>query len=133
MKEQTISYPTSVLAKEKGYFEWSPRRFNKTEILQGIEKIENTPCIKYTLSQREVPMDKTQVFVYTQSIIQKWIRDIHDVQIEIRWNFKRTYFFTYIKEYNKSTYYSNLKLNETLYETYEDCLEAALLYALEKI
>jgi hypothetical protein len=110
MQEQLILFETAKLAKKKGF---------KVEgyYLEDIEKYTED-----TLNY-ELP---------TQSLLQKWLREQHKINAiseplldgkEIVYQFK-VYSFSIKKRKNFGDFY---------YKTYEDCLEAALLQALNLI
>lgn len=111
MEEQLISFATSKLAKEKGFNEYHKQNSCK----KGIEKVHLT----------------------YQSLLQKWLRDKHNIHIYIK---------PYIDEELNQILYedfiikfenNDLDFNEfssfTFEHTYEESLEIALLTALNTI
>ena len=65
----------------------------------------------------------------TQSLLHKWLREEHSIIVEVNFNFNNKYSFR-IYYYDDAWYCS--KSNE-FFETYENCLEKALLEALNYI
>ena len=107
MEIELISFETAKLAKEKG--------FNYKKNLWNIDKdsFDNLP---------------------SQSLLQKWLRDIHKIQISID-NTAITNVFTYnytIKWFNHRLHFKSNDL-EIRYDTYESSVEKSLQEALKLI
>lgn len=117
MKDQLISFNTAKLAKEKG-FNWIN---------------DNTICGGYNGKKCE----KNIVFTPTQSLLQKWLREVHMLHIDVYsqsnvfWRFNIWHLAnkhsitdnsTHIRDYNKTPYIS-----------YEGALEDGLLEGLKLI
>lgn len=101
MKEELISFKTAVLAKEEGFsFRSEPYRYNKEGELTLLEGI-NVP---------------------TQSLLQRWLREVHDIDIFITEGFHN------ISKYKVYTNPSWGYFEE--YSTYEEALEKGLYEAL---
>jgi len=116
MKEQLISFKTAKLAKEKGF---------------------NEPCSMWyeghTLSPSEKPgynsEDPTEYAAPTQSLLQKWLREKHNIDI-----------YTYVERSLGGKYYKGHCHNEVNWwstdvtrSTYEELLEELLKMALATI
>jgi len=73
MKEQLIKFETSVLAKQKG-FDIDCELFYITK---------DRPPMGYNLSAKESLSDNPQynkyILVPTQSLLQKWLREVHNI------------------------------------------------------
>ena len=86
MEEKIISFECAKLAKEKGFDErvWDYYSNSNTELIRGI--LDNG-MIKYN-------KDPDYLGVYsapTQSLLQKWLREEHNLHIVMRVEFKDTY------------------------------------------
>jgi len=154
MKEQLISFETAKLAKEKGFFYKTPKYYpteNPHSIHKDVEGVgilgtlhEDTLYQKYTKIHEESGLLEYQIATMisapTQSILQKWLRDSHAINVESNYlpnieKFRCLYkpmhiqgaHFKNPKEYEKNVgkYYSTLNHN-----TYEKALEEGLKEAL---
>lgn len=125
MQEQLISLETAKLAKEKGFLWDCENEYN----FNGTLRFDRNPPMyisKYfcndSLSYFSAP---------TQSFLQKWLREVHDIHIKV---------LVYEDEGIKSfecTIYSKLVeeevYDEKTYPTYEEALEQALIESLKVI
>ena len=111
-EEEMISLETAILAKEKGF-------------------VYNTSPNYYSTRVHDMAMavnleDDKHFPAPPQSMLQKWLREVHNIYIEIHLTDDITAEFGYrIIEINKCTTYC-----DTSYTTYELCLEKALFTAL---
>lgn len=132
MTEQLISFNTAKLAKEKG-FNW-PTLFYYFENYNAgldyilvddiltqfgnIEGVEDHNRSSYYCNRYSVP---------TQSHLQKWIREVHTIHIEISsYNDNDKIIYEYwIKDFRKD---ADVKVIDGMknYNTYEEALEAGL-------
>ncbi len=121
MKEQLISFKLAKLAKEKGFIlddELDQYRYNKEGILIQWNELDsiNAP---------------------TQSLLQKWIREIHNIFIStdvFNQNFTNKLFYCYnIRILNKDGKVVIFKFSANSYNSYEKVLEEALEEALKLI
>ncbi len=125
MKDQLISFETAKLAKEKGFSLWCHHRYSYRENKLG--NLEMSPFVKGM-----VKPDPNQIFAPTQSLLQKWIREIHKLDIEIECYWKDE------KEVD-TLYVPWVKCNATedeeaeFFNIYEEALESALKEALNLI
>lgn len=106
MKEQLISVKTLYLAYEKGLFA-TPLTDEKIEII--------TP---------------------TQSLLQKWLREKHKINIDIRTEYKRqTYYHidVVVKSVNDFGAETKSIFEEFNFKTYEEALEKGLQESLKLI
>lgn len=129
MQEQLISFETAKLAKEKGFNQLFVYFYNKES-----EKSSN-----YELNDVNPPQyqntDNISFGAVTQSLLQKWLRDIHNIHIYINVDFF-TNEISYIWEifYFNKNYKSVLKNSDYVkYRTYEDALEQCLKESLKLI
>ncbi len=107
MKEQLISFETAVLAREKGFREFSAD-------FDYMNRYKNSSQV-----------DK---WLPTQSFLQKWLRDIHGIHVNCIFSNRidiRGYFYGVIESKDAE--------NNHVYTHYEDALEAGLVEALKLI
>jgi len=122
MTDQLISFETAILAKEKGFNEPCYDTFMGDASIKNISYHFNEPAYNTELL-------KCSYSAPTQSLLQRWLREIHKIHIVINYNIvNKTYLFCIL----------NLKQDEILseqylYFTYEETLEKALQEALEFI
>ena len=125
MEEQLISFETAKLAKEKRFHEPCLYYFS----LEGDEKefIEDGYYFKSLGENGRLTLRPTQ------SLLQKWLREVHDIDISIRLN---QFGYGYMYAIN------NIKSCENIIElkggpnykwTYEEALEIALKQSLKSI
>ncbi len=121
MQEKLIDFETAKLAKEKGFDNESNIYYNETgELLNDIyfSSLQPTKLCKYF----DVP---------TQSLLQKWLREVHNIEVEtnrIRYSNSKEYVFDVRS--------NNVQLKSPLtktFNTYEEALEMGLQEALKLI
>lgn len=117
MQEQLITFETAKLAKEKGFKQcYYPCYADDEEI--------------HTVSYFQQFFEKERYYAPTQSLLQKWLREEHNFDIQI-------FCFNYLD--NGKFYVFNIFQARELddisveYNTYEDALEDALFTALKII
>lgn len=112
MEEQLISFETAKLAKEKG-FDIHCRFYYDEEMLNVYEN-EDFPYNSWGGS----------LFAPTQSLLQKWLREIHNIDIVLDHAVSTGWYYrVYFKNMNWST----------PFKKYEEALEQGLLEALKLI
>jgi len=120
MKEQLISLKTAKLAKEKGfYIPWLKNHFNISENKQHGMEVEGGELYEYT--------DNNHVGLSAQSLLQKWLRDIHNIQIWFSdW---------YLNEYGIKVTINGITQHQSVkpFNSYEEALEKALYEGLKLI
>lgn len=131
MKEQLVSFETAKLAKELG-FNWKVRTYYGHAC---------NPHIAYDKEDYSIPVDfnsndyKGLISAPTQSLLNKWIRDVHKHYIDIRicsihsHNYGK---YSVCNVFDISTGSDNLLLCIT-HKTYEKALEHGLYCALNLI
>ena len=135
MKEQLVTFKTAIIAKEKGFDEPCGDFFEINK--QG--KIKNSSHGLAIIKRNNI---KLLVSIPTQSLLQKWLRDVHDIHILVIPDKKTDYnngklFFNCTVKVNSKDYDYDLiiryqsKIAE--YNIYELALEAVLLEALKWI
>lgn len=133
MEEQLISFETAKLAKEKG-FNIPTRNFyadlswNSKEVYSAIEVGYN----EFTNSMEKEHGFGDIILIPTQSLLQKWLREIHEIEVNPAQNFTKGG----IKmQYNISIEsYKYNHLGKYIYgNTYEEVLEVGLQEGLKLI
>ena len=115
MKEQLISFETAKLAKEKGFDEMCDNHYCYSPSGDSSIFMDDLRNSEHSNNELTAP---------TQSLLQKWLRDIHNIHIQVcSWK---------TASYNivfKGTH----KVNKKSLATYEVALEDALIEALNLI
>lgn len=123
MNEQLISFETAKLAKEKGFklgSGWQIRSlFNIKDGETFCEKTIETP--EYACER------------CTQSLLQKWLREVHNFHITINVGLPHNQFIMYYSNVIKFGKHHKSKFKSEFYKTYEDALEKGLQEALKLI
>lgn len=134
MEEQLISLETAKLAKEKG-FDWE---CNCVFFEDGIDddllyyeasagKTQNSLLEEHYFSCDDKPFCTAP----TQSLLQKWLREVHKIDVYSTWG-------TYLEKTVWYFYNSKISIGATFsskkhWNTYEEALEAGLFEALNLI
>jgi acyl-CoA thioesterase FadM len=123
------SYKTAILAKEKG--------FNTPVRLKGndIDKNGNF-IVQDFLYPKNFNEYNNCISVPTQSELQKWLREKHNIHIYIRYCFSENDYVGHVYDSDTNTYEQvRNEFNEKRksYPTYEECLEKLLVEALNRI
>lgn len=125
MKEQLIDFQTAKLAKEKGFKEGSMSHYEEDGQIQHCRTSFANGFMEDGETRFEAP---------TQSLLQKWLREVHDINISILMS--GFDFHQYIL-HNKNRRYVKTVDNPITPENYknnwEDTLEKGLQEALELI
>ena len=132
MEDQLISFETAKLAKEKGF---GGKGLTTSNGYFRGNNLCNIPC-----NNKSDFCGKDEFSAPTQSLLQKWLRDLHGVDIHITRN-KPSY-----REYRVEIYkvdntpnYIHFQINTEKsngckwFDDYEEALETALLEALKLI
>jgi len=119
MKEELITYDTAVLAKDKGF---------DIPCLYGVmgKKMKLTHEEPYNLVNWNAPRKKF-TSVPTQSLLQKWLREKHSIEVEVT-KLTKYYYKTYKGDLNPYT--SNKAIPS---DTYEEAWEKGLQEALKLV
>jgi hypothetical protein len=120
MKEKLTGFEVAKIAKVKG-FDWGT----------NLGYLETYPHItEHELSHN------FNIAAPTQSFLQKWLRDVHNIDISVMIRFADTYGVTIHKNRNIPKEYEEIIIKVT-YENhknlYEETLEVGLLEALKLI
>lgn len=126
MKEELVSYNTAKLAKEKGFNIFCEHYFCNDDFSRNGKD--------YGLNKPDI-----QFYQPTQSLLQKWIREIYNWNIivfnddgdkgkNLRYNYELRYILPSFKHIDKKSKVGNYK-----FKTYEEALEEGLQEALKLI
>jgi len=114
MEDTLITFPTAKLAKEKG--------FNISSRSDGI----GTDVFINGKLTHTIFYDKNHIHAPTQSLLQRWLREVHKKHINVQPFYYKGDFISW-----------NLKIHNTYYKdkfnTYEEALEQGLFEALKLI
>lgn len=129
MKEVEISEKVGFLAKEKGFYIEGTRSFNIIFDPNTIRSLAG----KYTDEELKdyYYSNKDLYLTCTQSLLQKWLREVHSIHINPlkEYNNKNTY--TYEMIFWIEDIQNSIQMDS--YNTYEEALEAGLIEALKTI
>lgn len=140
MEEQLISFKTAKLAKEKGFYEYienmsifySHSCLNKWLFRDYLytQSCKDTKDIGFMSTNRfsPIPLYEPYYLQPTQSLLQKWLREKHLIDIIIGSN---------IMGYNLILWDRNTRkaynIESNLFQHYEEALEVGLFKALKLI
>ncbi len=134
MKEQIIQFETAKLAKEKEFDIECLHFYTKPNSkMFGLDKrgrpysIKNMPKELYTVGNHAALNAKSVYLAPTQSLLQKWTSEVHNIDISISPSLVKWYYYT--------IYLNKICMddNEQPFKTYELALEEALQEALKLI
>ena len=133
MEEQLIKKETGQLIKRKG-FNWNCRYWNDGEQSNQyaghrMDSVLSNTYIDSNSFYKRIPFSCT---IPTQAMLQKWLREEHNIHIEILLEEDAPYnkFYYRIMKIGK---YFTLSHDDIYCKTYEEALEAGLLEALNLI
>jgi hypothetical protein len=129
MKDELVTFETAQLAKEKGFIHMKANCYGDNMCYQ-LPDGELTNALKgNTVSG--------YILAPTQSLLQKWLRDTHkiDVFIEEGYHYTIHTIYTYEKSegFNSGIGHNNTGISNGEFETYEEALEIGLVEALKQI
>ena len=134
MKEELIQFKTAKLAKEKGFNIPTFNVYNVNGKLFEFEVPVNGSFKDSLLEDHEIVYDdwnnnnKESCSTPTQSLLQRWLREKHNIHIWI------TRFLISETEYTFNIEnYEGLRQDHTEYKSYEQALEVGLYEALQLI
>jgi hypothetical protein len=123
MEEQLISFETAKLAREKGFNEVCKYGRNNFEIKHPTRGLlRDLVTVEFPRGQRNSEISQgAAVAAPTQSLLQKWLREKHNINVFIDYGYGYEYkIFSYFKR-------------DGTFVTYEQALENGLLEALKLI
>lgn len=120
MEEELIKFNTAVLAKEKGF-----NIYRNTQYSKNVN-----PTTIYNYSEEKCKLFNDVYYVPTQTVLQKWLREKHNIDcISLPWtldNGDKKYIWMIYK------HFSSTKEGKE-YDTYEQALEEGLYEGLKLI
>ena len=143
MEEQLISYETAKLAKEKGFDEKVYREYDKSGYLRCTSKSADV-----VLGPYDELLKSTEYPAPTQSLLQRWLREVHNCFIDIlphrdgdsknkRWKSKKDVFWSVEVDYYGKDFEIELTddadFTQHFNKSYEEALEIGLYQALKLI
>ena len=137
LREKLISFETAILAKEKGFKNACDRFVNKDNEYIFMPDLLYPNNSEFSHNSEEDPevvewkeLMKTLVLAPTQSLLQKWLREVHKISIKIDdyYTNSRVRF-----DYNVCELGSQEDNPVGIFETYEEALEIGLQAALKLI
>lgn len=154
MKETIISFETAKLAKEKGFNYKTYHNYNKKGKLapNSCTPSSESPSINrgyYSAGTidadflcqntfyeiwKDTSTEDTRVFLApTQSLLQKWLRETHNIHLVCWWYDQKDKFYTELGRKDKDIIRVQTGNTTKLFKTYEEALEEGLLEALKLI
>jgi hypothetical protein len=126
MQEQLISYRTAILAKEK-YFDWVCRAYFKATSSDVIRETVDSGISYGALPGNE----KVTCYLRpTQSLLQKWLREVHKLSVEVGNEYQLKSWNCYIVNQDNDSK-PILTKDDEYFSTYEAALEEGLYKALK--
>lgn len=133
MMEQIISWKTAVLAKQKRFNLYTDKSYwgeELTAITPGYPLEDGT-------TSQENYYEFPRYYAPTQSLLQKWLREVHEIDTEVIVYTKPHYCVSLVDKYGSVQHIDNHKPffeeHPRAFETYEQALEAGLYEALKLI
>lgn len=133
MNEKLITFETAKLARDKE-FNQSPTKLNRDYYNHlGEFKGDVTDYLKAYFKKEDTSKFET-IDAPTQSLLQNWLRDKYNININIKHRtHSQTYCFDITGDYNKENEGILISNTYVKYEKYEDALEVALQLSLNLI
>ena len=128
MKEELIKFETSILAKEKDC--------NLELFGEGFEYINNDGDECWTNVEGGISgeEDTKPVIKCTQGLLQRWLREIHNIHVEVWFDRTQTDGFPYLYEiYDQNNEMLPDDKLGNYFDNYEECMEFGLYEALKLI
>ena len=135
LREKLISFETAILAKEKGFKNACDSFVNKDNEYIFMPDLLYPNNSEFSHNSEEDPevvewkeLMKTLVLAPTQSLLQKWLREVHKISIKI------DDYYTNSKvrfDYNVCELGSQEDNPVGIFETYEEALEDGINEALK--
>ena len=137
MNEDRIKLKTAILAKIKGVnLSWCDALYNPKIYTEydSNQHIANPEEITFMSCSSDFVKEHSWYLAPTQSILQKWLRDSHQIYViaGVDQTMEPKFAFTVIK-YIKDFEWNPKILSEFLYLTYEEALEEGLQEGLKLI
>ena len=125
MKEQLVSFETAKLAKEKGFDGFCFDAYNTHKMKYSCGWLEYIDDNEIEIPFTSESLKPEDILSPTQSLLQKWLREVHNLIIIIDWG-------PLSEKYSYEIYYKSKDYDgEYVNAVYEDALEEGLKRALE--
>ena len=143
MKENIVTFQVAKLAKEKGFDEKVYREYDKSGYLRCTSKSADV-----VLGPYDELLKSTEYPAPTQSLLQRWLREVHNCFIDIlphrdgdsknkQWKNKEDVFWTVEVDYYGKNFEIELTddsdFTQHFNNNYEEALEIGLYQALKLI
>ena len=143
MKENIVTFQVAKLAKEKGFDEKVYREYDKSGYLRCTSKSADV-----VLGPYDELLKSTEYPAPTQSLLQRWLREVHNCFIDIlphrdgdsknkQWKNKEDVFWTVEVDYYGKNFEikltNNADFTQHFNKSYEEALEIGLYQALKLI
>lgn len=141
MKEQLITFETAKLAKEKGFKEPTLHYFYKDKLNTPYLENGSSTDVEFRVDLEDLyefhntEYSKDRAAAPTQSLLQKWLRDVHQIFVYIQPIIESKYQDSEGNFNNEDVYYHWFiwGVQFGMENTYEEALEKALQEALKLI
>ena len=133
MEEQLVSFETAKLAKEKGFdinVNYFISQYSKDG---GIVFSESVESDNYNSSNWNTDVRISLLSRTTQSLLAKWLREVHNFHISINVGLPHKAHIMYYSNVIKFGKEHKSKYRSVFYKTYEEALEIGLQEALKLV
>lgn len=137
MEDEIVSFETAMLLKEKGFNEPCSYYYEDNELYKlyyyqgnGTGFVRNSSPINDRLSCEEM-----QCTAPTQSLAQKWLRETRNITFNANphSNDGKIIYVVTIKVISSNNVMMDTSNKATMFDNYEDAIEAGLKYCLKSI
>jgi hypothetical protein len=133
MNEQLVSFEVAKLAKEVG-FNWKCNFYDEYITVYEVQNVKyNRKKFGIYEDWNHKKYGKAFTSLPTQSLLQKWLRDIHGIAVHISTDITLSWIYTIQSLHPQATYTGLTIHSEQVFSTYEESLEKGLYRALKLI
>ena len=139
MKEELISFETAKLAKEKGFGVKTKKSFMGRKEYSAYNLRKGEDRVFEKLEPRLISSDcednNNYIVCYapTQSLLQRWLREKHNIFLNLYFESILHYHYVNIVRWNEIGIRVKNKINHFEFNSYEEALEIGLQKALKLI
>jgi hypothetical protein len=141
MKEELISFETAKLAKEKGFQELCYYYYKNGKLIEPSLENGSSTDIEFEVELTELLENRNYKYyntisVPTQSLLQKWLREEHNIHIDLTtdlYDDLETMCFRGFAILKMKKFKNPLYESYDVFKTYEQALEKGLQEALKLI
>lgn len=141
MKEQLVSFETAKLAKEKGFRNFCFYYYDKHgKLVEPYEENGSSTDVEFRVDLDDFLENHNQSYnkchsAPTQSLLQKWLRDEHDLEAYVIPNhyYKDGKLVKQYRAWKPTKTGQEMISRDTFFNTYEQALEKGLQEALKLI